>query len=132
MISRLAMTRRLKAIRIISVVVLISLWLGIAELSTAKSYCEPVNGESPARWPIPEERFTKENALNAAKELIEVVKEEDQEDLVVGLECEIKNRTVILEGYALRSAIEDVPEERRQMPIERFCTFLRNEAFVCH
>jgi len=112
-----------------TVFISLAFWAGV---NVASPYCEPVSTDSAERWPIPEEAFTKENAIAASKRLVEILENDLYKESPVGIECEFKNQTIIIDGYALKEAIADYPEEYLQNGIDRFCQFLHEEAIVCH
>jgi hypothetical protein len=107
----------------------------------AENICDPVKSNGEGHWPIPEEAFTKENALKALEELQATFKKNKGPFLspkeLGGLDISpyVMERLIVIKGFYLKSdALSDIPlgEEYAKWSRKAFCTFLEEEALAWH
>lgn len=101
-----------------------------APLCAAATHCEPVPSKGEGHWPMPEEYFTKENALLATDRLVKLVKDVDQFDDEF---CIFRNHAVVIEGYVLKRELERIEQPGLKAEyVKNFCRFLIEKAYTCH
>jgi hypothetical protein len=102
--------------------------------AASDSICPQIESRGEGHWPIPEEAFTKQNAELAANRIQEIVSTPQHDDvLAVGPECALRNQSIIIEGYLLKSDLSNWEGTKYyESNQERFCNFLKKEAATCH
>ena len=92
--------------------------------SASETYCDKVESKGEGHWPISEVKFTKERYDQALKFLTEA-----PDNIKLGMDyVSVETELVFIEGYLIKSSIrKDDP-----ITIDRFCEFVKKEAYVRH
>ena len=102
----------------------------------AELYCPKTKSSGEGSIPIPEKAFTKKNVdreiidLEEAKELVK----KDPAAYQEVLDMQKENSATIIKGYKLKQQIIMAVKSKTNVKdsIEKFCRFLREEAYVYH
>ncbi len=89
-------------------------------------YCEPVEAKGEGHWPIPEEKFTELNAMQAIEKLSMSIKDAESEYFEPFPRNE--NDLLMIRGFLLKSSIG----KYNGWGLDEFCRFIKEEAFVRH
>ncbi|MEQ9310000.1 MAG: hypothetical protein RLN90_11160 [Balneolaceae bacterium] len=111
----------------------IFLTIGFSTIFAQDLICEPVKSRGEGHWPIPEDAFTRENALERIGNLKELI--DQPVEYIDDLESIEHNTFVIFKGYILKRRIIDTIETDsvwiKKMKTD-FCDFLKDEAYFSH